>query len=163
MRNNQSKPFALVLMPFSEKFKDIYEVGIKPACKDAGAICERIDEQIFSENILERVYDQIRKADIIISEMTGRNANVFYETGYAHALGKRVILLTQEADDIPFDLKPYPHIVYKGSISTLKNELERRMRWYVERLTGIAKADDMEKDLVEAEKMSDMKPLFSVR
>jgi hypothetical protein len=163
MRNNQSKPFALVLMPFSEKFRDIYEVGIKPACKDAGAICERIDEQIFSENILERIYGQIRKADIIVSEMTGRNANVFYETGYAHALGKRVILLTQEADDIPFDLRPYPHIIYKGSISTLKKELERRMRWYAERLTRLAGADDIEKDLGEAERMDDMKPLFSVR
>jgi len=163
MRNNQSKPFALVLMPFSEKFKDIYEVGIKPACKDAGAICERIDEQIFSENILERIYGQIRKADIIVSEMTGRNANVFYETGYAHGLSKQVILLTQDADDIPFDLRHYPHIVYKMSISTLKNELERRMRWHVERLTGIAEADDIEKDLVEVEWMSDMKPLFSVR
>ena len=51
MRNNQSKPFALVLMPFSEKFKDIYEVGIKQACRDAEVFCERVDEQIFSENI----------------------------------------------------------------------------------------------------------------
>jgi len=31
--------------------------------------------------------------------MTGRNPNVFYETGYAHALNKQVILLTQNADD----------------------------------------------------------------
>jgi nucleoside 2-deoxyribosyltransferase len=163
MRNTQSKPFALVLMPFSEKFRDIYEVGIKPACKDAGANCERIDEQIYSENILERIYDQIRKADIIISEMTGRNANVFYETGYAHGQGKRVVLLTQEADDIPFDLKPYPHIVYKGSIATLKNELERRMRWYVERLTGLVETNGLDKDSVGRERPSDMKPLFSVR
>lgn len=34
-----------VLMPFSESFVDIYEVGIKPACKEAGAYCERVDEQ----------------------------------------------------------------------------------------------------------------------
>ena len=150
-------------MPFSEKFRDIYEVGIKPACKDAGATCERVDEQIFSENILQHTYDQIRRADIIVSEMTGRNANVFYETGYAHALGKRVVLLTREADDIPFDLRHYPHIVYKGSISTLKNELERRMRWYVGRLSGLVEANDLEKDSVDGEKASDMKPLFSVR
>ena len=163
MRNSQTKPFTLVLMPFSEKFRDIYEVGIKPACKDAGAICERIDEQIFSENILERIYNEIRKADIIISEMTGRNANVFYETGYAHALGKRVILLTQDVDDIPFDLRPYPHIVYIGSISKLKNELERRMKWYVERLTGMVEANGLETDSIEVGRTSDMKPLFSVR
>jgi len=116
-------------MPFGDKFRDAYEVGIKAACKDAGAYCERVDEQIFLENIIERVYNQIAKADIIVAEMTGRNPNVFYETGYAHALNKTVILLTEDAEDIPFDLMHYPHIVYHGSITTLKSQLESRIRW----------------------------------
>jgi hypothetical protein len=119
-------------MPFSGKFDDIYQLGIKPACNDAGAYCERVDEQIFTESILERVYNQIAKADIIVADMTGRNPNVFYETGYAHALNKRTILLTQSTDDIPFDLKHYPHIVYGASIMTLKTQLEKRVRWCVE-------------------------------
>jgi nucleoside 2-deoxyribosyltransferase len=86
------KKFVFVLMPFDAKFRDIYEVGIKPACRDAGAYCERVDEQIFHESILERVYNQISKADLIVADMTGRNANVFYEVGYAHALNKRTLL-----------------------------------------------------------------------
>lgn len=81
------KPFVFVLMPFSSDFDDAYKLGIKKACKEAGAYAERVDEQIFDEQILERVYNQIAKADLIISDMTGRNPNVFYETGYAHALG----------------------------------------------------------------------------
>jgi hypothetical protein len=132
MDNTNPKPFVFVLMPFSNEFRDIYEVGIKPACKDAGTYCERVDEQIFVENILERVYNQISKADVIVAEMTGRNANVFYETGYAHALNKRVILLTQTVEDIPFDLKHYPHIVYGDSITTLKSQLEARIKWCVD-------------------------------
>src|SRR5215510_3429797 len=103
MEKTSPKSFVFVLMPFHEDFRDIYELGIKQACIDAGAYCERVDEQIFHENILERVYNQIAKADIIVAEMTGKNANVFYETGYAHALNKRVILLTQNVEDIPFD------------------------------------------------------------
>lgn len=126
------KQFVFVLMPFDKKFNNVYKVGIIPACKDAGAYCERIDEQIFVESILERIYNQIAKADIIISDMTGRNPNVFYETGYAHALGKQVILLTQQAEDIPFDLKHYPHIIYGDEIYVLKDELERRVRWCIE-------------------------------
>lgn len=118
-------------MPFSEDFEDVYQVGIKPACKDAGGYCERVDEQIYYESILDRVYNQINKADLIVSDMTNRNPNVFYETGYAHALGKKVILLTQNSDDIPFDLKPYPHIIYSGKIAELKKELEKRVRWYL--------------------------------
>jgi hypothetical protein len=132
MEETKPKAFVFVLMPFSEKFNDVYELGVKAACKDAGAFCERVDEQIFEENILERVYNQIAKADIIIAEMTERNPNVFYEAGYAHALNKRVILLTQSADDIPFDLKPFPHIVYGGKIALLKSQLEMRVRWCID-------------------------------
>lgn len=102
------KPFCFVLMPFEPSFSDVYEIGIKETCTTAGAYCERVDEQIFDGRILDRIYNQISKADFIIADMTGRNANVFYEVGYAHALGKRTILLTQKSDDIPFDLKHFP-------------------------------------------------------
>lgn len=127
------KPFVFVLMPFDASFNDVYALGIKPACEASGAYCERVDEQIFQESILQRIYNQISKADVIVADMTGRNANVFYETGYAHALGKHVILLTQRDSDIPFDLKHYPHIIYGGSIAGMKQDLERRVRWCIER------------------------------
>lgn len=132
MEETSPKPFVLVLMPFSDGFKDIYEVGIKAACRDAGAYCERVDEQLFEGSILERIYHQIRTADIIVADMTGRNPNVFYEVGYAHALNKRVILLTRSTEDIPFDLKHYPHIVYGDSIHVLKRDLETRIVWSIE-------------------------------
>ena len=136
------KPFVFVLMPFDGAFDDIYQLGIKAACKEAGGYCERVDEQIFVESILERVYNQIDKADLLIADMTGRNANVFYEVGYAHGLGKRVLLLTQNADDIPFDLKHYPHIVYGGKITELKQELEKRVRWAFEHPKEYKKASE---------------------
>lgn len=129
MEPMKPKPFVLVLMPFSDDFDDVYRLGIKETCQDEGAHCERVDEQFFDGSILQRIYSQIDKADLIVSDMTGRNPNVFYETGYAHALGKRVILLTHTVDDIPFDLQHYPHIVYDGRISFLRDELAKRVRW----------------------------------
>lgn len=134
------KPFVFTIMPFDVSFDDIYILGIRQACEDAGAYCERVDEQIFQETILQRIYNQIAKADVIIADMTGRNPNVFYEAGYAHALGKRVILLTQNIDDIPFDLKYYPHIVYSGKIVNLK-KIERRIRWAISNPTQVNQPD----------------------
>lgn len=125
------KPFCFVLMPFGSAFDDVYQLGIKEACTAAGTYCERVDEQIFTERILDRIYNQIAKADLIIADMTERNANVFYEVGYAHALGKITILLTQSADDIPFDLKHFPHIVYGGRITDLRQNLTQRVEWFV--------------------------------
>jgi len=125
------KPFAFVLMPFSKSFDDAYELSIRPACEAAGAYAERVDQQIFVGSIIERVYNQISKADLVIADMSERNPNVFYEVGYAHALGKTTILVTKTEDDIPFDLRQYPHIIYGGSLSHLKIELERRIRWHI--------------------------------
>src|SRR5258708_27373272 len=125
------KPFIFVLMPFDPSCEDTYRFGIKGAAEAVGAYAERVDEQMYDEAILDRMFNQINKADVIVAGMTGRNPNVFYEVGYAHALGKLVLLLTQEASDIPFDLKHRPHIVYAKRIETLKNELTDRLRWAI--------------------------------
>ncbi|MEW6058470.1 MAG: hypothetical protein AB1540_17880 [Bdellovibrionota bacterium] len=125
------KPFIFVLMPFDSDFDDIYKFGIKGAADDAGAYAERLDEQIFTEGMLDRIFNQISKADVIVADMTGRNPNVFYEVGYAHALGKIVVLLTQKKEDIPFDLMHRQHIVYSGSIDLLRKELGPRLQWAI--------------------------------
>jgi hypothetical protein len=132
MPDTKPKPFVFVLMPFDPAFDDTYKLGIQAACKEAGAYCERVDEQLFQGSIIERVYNQISKADIIVADMTGQNPNVFYETGYAHALGKKTILLTREVKDIPFDLNQYVHIIYAGKITDLKKNLKKRIRFFID-------------------------------
>lgn len=130
----ETKPkfFCFTLMPFSDDFDDIYSLGIQAACNSAGAYCERVDEQVFQESILDRIYNQISKADLVIADMSKKNPNVFYEVGYAHALGKPTVLLTQDPNDIPFDMKHFQHIVYNNRISYLKDELIKRISWYKE-------------------------------
>ncbi len=130
--NRQPKPFVFILMPFDKKFEDVYQLGIRAACEAVGAHCERVDEQVFEGGILDRIYNQISRADIIVAEMTDRSPNVFYEVGYAHALGKRAILITQSADSIPFDLQNYPHVIYEGRITHLTPQLITRLRWCIE-------------------------------
>lgn len=124
-----SKPFAFVLMPFSSEFDDIYNLGIQAVASENGVTAERVDEQIFNEGMLDRIYGQIDRADFVIADVTGRNPNVFYEVGYAHGKQKPVTLLTKSVDDIPFDLKHHRHLVYNGSISTLKSKLSREIIW----------------------------------
>jgi hypothetical protein len=45
------------------------------------------------------------RSRVVICDCTGRNPNVFYEIGIAHTLGREVILITQNPEDIPFDLR----------------------------------------------------------
>jgi hypothetical protein len=118
-----SKPFVFVAIPFQPQFSDIYQFGIKRACEQAGAYCERLDEQALTENVMKRMRRQIAKADLIVADVTGRNPNVFYEVGIASSLDKKVILLAQHSDDVPFDLKHHKHIIYDGNINNLYNNL----------------------------------------
>lgn len=121
-------PYAFILMPFGDEFTDIYESGIREACIKSSVRCERVDEIEFNTGILDEIYKGIQRADLVIADMTGRNPNVFYEVGYAHALNKEVILLTQNVSDIPFDLKGHNHLVYGGRANKLKAQLIRRFR-----------------------------------
>lgn len=133
------KPFVFVAMPFGPTFNDEYSLAIKPACEDAGADCERVDDQIFFQNILDRIYSEIERADIVLGEMSERNTNVYYEIGYAHGIGKPVILITKAVEDIPFDLQHYPHVVHNGSLVALKAELHKRVRWCIDNIEEAAK------------------------
>lgn len=134
------KIFAFVLMPFHEDFDDIYKLGIKETSSSLNIKAERVDEQIYQESILERIYLQIDAADIIIADMSGQNPNVFYEVGYAHAKEKLCILLTKQSSDIPFDLKHHRHIVYNGSISKLKKSLETELLWAKSQIENVRRS-----------------------
>ncbi|MBD3946974.1 hypothetical protein [Nocardioides ganghwensis] len=92
-----------VMMPFAG-FDSVYH-AIKSAATDAGFQCLRADDIWEHEHILDDVISLIWRAQVIISDFTGRNANVFYETGIAHSLGRTVIPITQTMSDVPFDLQ----------------------------------------------------------
>ena len=121
--------FAFVLMPFSSDFDDIYRLGIKEPAATLGIRAERVDEQMFTEGILDRIYRQIDAADIIVADMSGQNPNVFYELGYAHAKDKLCLLLTRDVADIPFDLKDRRHLVYGDSIQLLWKQMVKNLEW----------------------------------
>jgi nucleoside 2-deoxyribosyltransferase len=120
--------YVFVLIPFTRKFKNIFEMGIMPAVQKAGMRCEKVEDIEFNDDILQQIYACISKADIVISVMTGKNANVFYETGYSHAMAKPTVHLAESVDDIPFDLSHYNHIIYDPEdLSGLNQKIERRL------------------------------------
>ena len=102
-----------VLSPFKDVFNTIYEDHIRPTIERIdGLRCLRADDIYDNRPIIEDIWRQINESAIVISELTERNPNVFYETGIAHTIGKEVILITQSMDDVPFDLRHLRCIVY---------------------------------------------------
>jgi len=121
----EENDLAFVLMPFAPEFDEIYQQGIKKVWEELGFRCLRSDEDIHTHDIMCRAICQnIQRARFIVTDMTGRNPNVFYELGLAHAFGKPVILVTQRAEDVPFDLKAILYIDYGGDIKKLNQRLK---------------------------------------
>ena len=105
-----------VMMPFAEPIGGYYKLIYEIAIAKAGLRSVRADDDIFATGkIIDQVWEGITKSRVLVAELTGRNPNVFYELGLAHALNKPVVLVSSNQTDVPFDLKHIRVIYYDMS------------------------------------------------
>lgn len=95
--------------------------------------CLRADDIWKYDAIIQDVVSLINRSRIIVCDCTGRNANVFYEAGIAHTLGRDVILITQSEADIPFDLRHLRYVVYLNN-GEGRGQLAERLRQRIQTL-----------------------------
>jgi len=108
-------------MPFSgDMIQEVYKEYTKPTVEDVGMKCIRGDDIFSVTSVMEDIFEAICEAHVVIGEFTGRNPNVLYEAGIAHTLGKPLICITQNIEDVPFDMRSIRHIVYKTTPSGLR-------------------------------------------
>ena len=113
IRFARKKRHCFYLCPFAEPFDSIFHDHVKPALERERFSVERADEIFGTDPIIEDIWVGINSCEIVIADVTGRNPNVMYEIGMAHTVGKPVLIITQDMNDVPFDLKPYRCIVYQ--------------------------------------------------
>jgi hypothetical protein len=115
---------AFVIMPFDSELNEVYNEFILPILKDVGYLVSRADDLYGQKNILSDIVERIVSSDLVIADLTGLNANVFYELGIAHGLGRPVVLLTQNIDDLPFDLRSYRVVIYDTHFARIQSARE---------------------------------------
>jgi hypothetical protein len=101
-----------VLMPFKAKLEAVYTEHIKVAAERLGLSIRRADEIYSPEPFMVKVWQGICAAQLVVADCTEKNANVFYEVGIAHTVGKKVVLITRSEKDIPSDIKHFDYIPY---------------------------------------------------
>jgi len=106
-----SSPKAFVVMQFAEPYDTFYKEVIQKQAEAAGYEVFRIDEKAGPGVIFQDIQREIEQAEVVIAEITPPNPNVFYEVGYAHALGKPTILLAQRGAQLPFDIRSAKGVV----------------------------------------------------
>ena len=128
-------PDVFVLVPFNPRLRPIYDNHIRKVTTSLNLSVMRVDDFFTTNHVISDVWGAIYRARVVIADCTDRNPNVFYEIGVAHTVGRPVILITQNTDDVPFDLRYIRFIQYEYTppgmaefelriTSTLRNELQ---------------------------------------
>jgi hypothetical protein len=131
------------LLPFREEFFAVYEAAVAPAAEDVGLRSLHAGEIFGNREVVEDIWDSICAARIVIVDVTGRNPNVFYELGICHTLGKDCIVITQDKEDVPFDIRHRRFIEYKPDRMTiLKSTLRMTIQKVLGQKAGVVAGDD---------------------
>lgn len=119
-----------VLTPFREKFEPVFKDHITSVAKTLGVRAARAGSPSAGDyEIMAEVWGAINSARVVIADCSEANANVFYEIGLVHVLGKPLVLISQTK--LPFDLSHRRYIRYEYTPSGMKTfelELESSLR-----------------------------------
>lgn len=119
-----------VMRPFSFEY-DPVQAALKAACDDLELRCLDVNEVWNESEIIQDVFALIYRSKAVICDFSGKNANVFYEAGIAHTLGRTVIPIVRNPEHIPFDLRQHRYITYLPNDEGLKklgSDVSRRLR-----------------------------------
>ena len=128
-QRSRSEPgYAFIAMPMDPDDHALVDVldALKEAARRCDIRAERIDEPESNERITDRILESIQRAEYVIVDLTASRPNVFFEAGYAHALGRIPIYVARQGTKLEFDLKDYPVLFFKN-LRELKDAVERRI------------------------------------
>jgi len=107
-----------VIMPFDQEFDDVYvsiKASVQRAASSKGCRCFRLDESRPAGRITDRLVQELQSATLCIADLTGNKPNVMWEVGYAMALGRPTIVITQHLQELPFDIRDMQSLQYDRS------------------------------------------------
>ncbi len=124
---DRNRQFVFVAMPFAKAFTDVFHYGIRAAADHAGFIAVRIDEEVFTGDIMVKVKDQIAQSALVIADLSTSNPNVYLEVGYAWGIGKQTVLIVNDQSDVKFDLGGQRYLKYT-TIQSLEETLTKELK-----------------------------------
>ncbi len=125
------KASVFVAMPYARMMRDIWRFGIRNPVRSLGLVCERVDEQHFTGDVIQQIRKGIENAELIVADLTGQNPNVFLEVGYAWGKDRRVLFIHQNAGgeepELPFNVRTDVVLFYEDA-TDLEEKLTKKLK-----------------------------------
>jgi hypothetical protein len=111
-REGDARP-CFVAMPYRVPwFRDVAD-AVRDVAAARGFDAEISGDLATPGPIPDQIWQGIRRAEVVIADVTGANPNVYYEVGMAQALGKEIVVLTQDdPKTLPFDIRSSRSLTY---------------------------------------------------
>ena len=136
-----------VALPFGSNQSELVWNVIDFTCNGLNLRAARADRLQNTGLVLEDIWEGIQRAGIVIADVTRMNPNVIYEVGLAHTVSKRVVLLCERGQELPFDLRSHRVIFYQTSSEGTKRLTDDL--WEALRLLIPASVPSVIKDRIE--------------
>jgi len=134
------KKICFVISPIGEEGSEerrhadrVMDEIIKPSVgNEYGYDVIRAEKYQVIGQITSQIVDLIVKADLVITDLSFHNPNVFYELALRHITRKPLIHLIRKGEEIPFDIKDIRAIKFnlenEKSIKQAKSELREQIK-----------------------------------
>lgn len=116
---------------------EIFTEAIEPANFEVRLVSASDDIGVIQKRIVQNLYQN----DIIVCDVSAKNANVMFELGMRLAFDKPTIIVKDDKTSYSFDTSPIEHLEYPrdlrfGAIVEFKKNLERRVKATYEKSTS---------------------------
>jgi hypothetical protein len=138
-KNEEKKPTCGIIMPIgaidscpADHWNDVLEI-IKDVCIVSGFEANLVNDADDIGIIHKRIVENIYSNDIVLCDVSCKNANVMFELGMRLAFDKPTIIIKDEITGYSFDTSLIEHIEYPrdlrfNTIIKFKENLEKKMK-----------------------------------
>ncbi len=120
-----------VIMSFAEKghLKDAFNTMYRVCAENGFKAYTTAQQHDPKQRIIPAILDGIRRSAFVIADVSDPRPNVYYELGFAQALGKDVITCANEGTTLHFDIFDVPTLFWDS-----QDMLERKLQVEVSRI-----------------------------
>ena len=151
-----SRPSCFVISPIGEvgsPDRDAADKTLKHLIRkalDSDFKVDRGDADSNPGNITPRILAAIQEADVIVADLSGHNANVFYELAVAHGYAIPTVLIQRDGEKVPFDVKDMRTVRYDLSDPDKLEDAQKTLHKYA--MYALANPGKLESPLSQAKR-----------